>query len=307
MGLLVCFSSIGVLIRVGLGLAFKYKSQPVFGLIYAQIVGCLFMGAAISRRATIMNYYPPLYTAITTGLCGSITTFSSWNLGLFEAFANYDQGYDHGVDNFLSALSIIIITLGMSVASLLFGKYISEVIFGKEPEELEVPKTVRAYSVGELSSKDYLGVALGIATLVVFIVIPSTVKNQRAITFAALFGPIGTFIRWQLAPLNAKRPGFPIGTFLANMFGTAILASLSLITHETSNITSCQILAGMADGLCGCLTTISTFTNELITLPKRKALIYGFVSLLLGQSLMVLILGSYLWTKGDPWAACSTH
>ncbi|KAK9708663.1 hypothetical protein K7432_009509 [Basidiobolus ranarum] len=305
-GLLVFTSAIGVLIRIGLGLAFKYKGQPVFGLIYAQIVGCMFMGAAIARRSTISNYYIPLYTAITTGLCGSITTFSSWNLELFEAFANYGRVYDHGVDNFLSGLSVIIITLGMSVVSLLFGKYICQVIFGEEPEDAETPKAVRVYAINQLSNKDYIGIGLGVITLVVFIVIPSTIENKRAITFAALFAPLGTFLRWQLSPLNAKRPGFPIGTFLANMIGTAVLAALNLIAHEVSNATSCQIIAGMADGFCGCLTTISTFTNELISLPKRKALLYGFISILLGQCFMVVIFGSYLWAKGDSWVACKS-
>lgn len=39
--------------------------------------------------------YPPLYTLLSTGLAGSITTFSSWMLGGYLSFANL-EGYNRG-------------------------------------------------------------------------------------------------------------------------------------------------------------------------------------------------------------------
>ena len=35
--------------------------------------------------------YPPTYTFLTTGIAGSVTTFSSWMLEGFLAFSNEDQ------------------------------------------------------------------------------------------------------------------------------------------------------------------------------------------------------------------------
>ncbi len=32
--------------------------------------------------------YGPLYTAVTTGFCGSLTTFSGWQLDIFESWIN---------------------------------------------------------------------------------------------------------------------------------------------------------------------------------------------------------------------------
>lgn len=39
--------------------------------------------------------YPPLYTFFTTGIAGSITTFSSWMLYGYLSFANFG-GYNRG-------------------------------------------------------------------------------------------------------------------------------------------------------------------------------------------------------------------
>lgn len=52
--------------------------------MYSQIIGCLIMGAMVPFKAqmtdpktsTVMQH--ALYLGITTGLCGSITSFSSW-------------------------------------------------------------------------------------------------------------------------------------------------------------------------------------------------------------------------------------
>ena len=35
-----------------------------------------------------MRSYGPLYTALTTGFCGSLTTFSGWQLDVFESWIN---------------------------------------------------------------------------------------------------------------------------------------------------------------------------------------------------------------------------
>ncbi|KAI8622063.1 hypothetical protein BC830DRAFT_930383 [Chytriomyces sp. MP71] len=80
------FAVLGVLVRVGLSALFGYPTAPVFGLIWAQIFGCALMGfvralpdadAPDQRR-----FLPaPLKTGLTTGLCGTITTFSSFAVG----------------------------------------------------------------------------------------------------------------------------------------------------------------------------------------------------------------------------------
>lgn len=91
---LIPVSILGALIRIGLNLLETYNGAPVFGLAYAQFVGCVIMGVVVKKKDFLIKTYLPLQIALSTGLCGSITTFSSWQLGTFEAFSNY-AGADH--------------------------------------------------------------------------------------------------------------------------------------------------------------------------------------------------------------------
>ncbi|KAF8341444.1 uncharacterized protein EI90DRAFT_3143730 [Cantharellus anzutake] len=73
----------GTLARLGLDALTSYEGQSVFPLAWVQATGCLVMG----------SHSPPLYTAMLErspllGFCGSLTTFSSWNLDMFLAFSN---------------------------------------------------------------------------------------------------------------------------------------------------------------------------------------------------------------------------
>lgn len=114
--LLVFITIIGVLVRIGLEFIGTYSDSNVFNLIYSQIVGCLIMGFILNRKAQIeslcvqshhsnplhriltqsliiffISSYPPIYTMLGTGLCGSITTFSSYMFDVFAGFANLNQ------------------------------------------------------------------------------------------------------------------------------------------------------------------------------------------------------------------------
>lgn len=106
------FSIVGVLIRIAIEELFIYDNSPMFGIAYAEFIGCIIMGIAISRKklllsvyvklanyhifklkTTIFQKYPlyffisyyPLQIGISTGLCGSITTFSAWQLVATDA------------------------------------------------------------------------------------------------------------------------------------------------------------------------------------------------------------------------------
>lgn len=73
-------SYFGVLIRIGLQyLAALVSPIEVFPSFYAEFVGCIFMGFAVILEDKVKNLFFPLFPFLTTGLAGSITTFSSWN------------------------------------------------------------------------------------------------------------------------------------------------------------------------------------------------------------------------------------
>ncbi|RSH92341.1 hypothetical protein EHS25_008756 [Saitozyma podzolica] len=86
---------LGTLIRLGLDGLATFDGNVIYPLAWAQGVGCGIMGLALARKNEIISIYPPIYTFLTTGIAGSVTTFSSWMLESYLAFSNFYQ-YDRG-------------------------------------------------------------------------------------------------------------------------------------------------------------------------------------------------------------------
>lgn len=99
LALLSLFSILGCLCRLGLTALFTYPTQAVFPLVWSQAVGCFFMGLAQPKKADVdaSVFGPALFVGWTTGLCGSITTFSSWMVQTFGAFSNLEGVARSGV------------------------------------------------------------------------------------------------------------------------------------------------------------------------------------------------------------------
>lgn len=55
LSILIPFSIIGALIRIGLIILHSYPGSPVFSLIYPQFVGCVIMGFCLARKGFIME------------------------------------------------------------------------------------------------------------------------------------------------------------------------------------------------------------------------------------------------------------
>jgi len=112
---------------------------------------------------------------------------------------------------------------------------------------------------------------------------------------------VGALCRWQLSRFNPVIPSFPLGTFAANISATVILGIVMIVqgvfdTHL--NFISCQVLYGVYEGFCGCLSTISTFAVELDTLIRQHAYVYATVSIIVGNVILVLLVGIPVWVVG---------
>lgn len=66
---------------------------------------------------------------------------------------------------------------------------------------------------------------------------------------------------------------------------------------------ACQVLQGIMDGFCGCVTTVSTWALELSDSKRIDAYIYGIFSVSIALAMLVEI-GSLRWTKGFVTPAC---
>ena len=86
-----CFAYVGVLARLGLTeFSGWWAAQQSLagctllgsfghGFFLPNIVGCFLMGAAKRMAAQTHGRHALLYTGFTTGLCGCLTTFATWN------------------------------------------------------------------------------------------------------------------------------------------------------------------------------------------------------------------------------------
>jgi len=195
--------------------------------------------------------------------------------------------YLPGSVKFIDGLTKIIFTLTISIGSLLFGKRLACAL--PEREYKSIDSTRYRYLFSLLSLLSYA------ATLVTYFLLPHGYREKA--TSALLFAFPGALSRYALSTLlNTRNPRFPFGTFTANMFGTALLAAFHVLTPFSPDI-----MQGLSDGYCGCLTTISTFAAELVALERERwKWRYGMYSLGIGQILVVLIVGVPIWTGNSP-------
>lgn len=273
----------------------------------------------------------PLYIGLATGFCGSFTSFSSFMRDCFFALSNALQvpishpstaaisetlnvhrnpGY-----SFMAVLAVLIITIGLSLGALQLGAHIA---LGLEPFTPSIPFLFARKIVDRLIVLLALGCWLGAVFMAIWppdrprgpVGNPSWAQEtwRSQALFALVFAPLGCLLRFYASlHLNGKIKSFPLGTFAVNIFGTMMEAIfLDLQRVPIGGMVGCQVLQGMSDGFCGCLTTVSTWVAELTGLRLRHGYFYGLTSVGVALGLMVIIMGSLQWTDGFNSVLCTT-
>jgi protein CrcB len=282
-------SVFGVLARLGLQALVTYDGQSIFPLAYVQAIGCFIMGLGLGMKEPFGRFYGPLYTAMTTGFCGSLTTFSGWQLDVFDSWVNAGQYHRNGLRDLVDGITKTVFTFVVSLASVSFGAHLAQSISPHFPA-LPPPGRALRYSLTVISVLIYF------ATIPAYFGLSARYRHQA--TAALLFSFPGTLTRYLLSiRLNPLINILPLGTFTANMLGTALLGAFHVLqsTPTPPSPNACAILQGLGDGYCGCLTTVSTFAAEVGTLRERKAWFYAMVSLGTAQLLLLVILGPSFW------------
>lgn len=304
--ILTFFAIIGVLARKGITVLTTYNGAFVGGVIWANFTSCIIMGmmiqterswASIGLKATI-----PLYVGLTTGFCGTFSSFSSLILEAFVKSADISIGkyyhYPNGAYGIMECASVIISHMAVSIAGLHFGKHLI-----KQHDPL-IPRVNLIEDIIAIC-----GVLAWIAVICLIII-----KSWRSWTFACIVSPIACWTRYYVSKLlNSRIKRFPLGTLTVNIFATLVLAILNLINRGkisgggriVNTVLTCHMLQGLEDGYCGTLSTVSTFVVELYTIKSPQSYKYGFVSLAVSYIIMLLILGSYNWSVGLTDPLCS--
>ena len=251
----------------------------------------------------------PLYIGLTTGFCGSFTTFSEFILNVFSALSNKLPSPTatattdrNGGDSFMAAVGVIITTVCLSLSGAIAGAHLAISLDGATPP---LPYAFMKKYLDRLVVLLGWGSWVGAGLLCLFP--PYDVWRGR-MAFALAFAPFGALARFYLALwLNGKSVSFPIGTFVANVFASALLASAWDMSHAAvGGVIGCQVLQGIQEGFCGCLSTVSTWVIELTSLERRHSYIYGSLSVLISLAVIVIIAGSESWTQGTQGLLCST-
>ncbi|KAJ7283585.1 CrcB-like protein-domain-containing protein [Mycena rebaudengoi] len=286
------FSILGVLGRLGLQALATYSGQNIFSLAYVQALGCLIMGFCLALKEPFSRYYPPAYIALTTGFCGSLTTFSGWQLDIFKSWVNADSAHRSPLRDTVDGLGKSLITVSLAMSSLYFGMFLAS-----QTSPYFHPATPPSRSFRHTVS--VLSICTYAATFPAYFLLPRDFRHQA--TSALLFSFPGALSRYLLSTfLNPLVTTFPLGTYAANSLGTALLAIFRILQSLSGTIvsnSSCTMLQGLSDGYCGCLTTVSTFAAEIAALKGAHKWRYGLISWITGQLLFVCIFGTLLWAR----------
>ncbi|KAI2609175.1 CrcB-like protein-domain-containing protein [Hypoxylon sp. NC1633] len=267
--------------------------------------------AHVATKKTI-----PLYIGLATGFCGSFTSFSSFIRDIFLALSNDlltpDAGSTttprNGGYSFMALLAVTITTVSLSLSGLFIG---AQLALALEPITPSLPFTITRKFLDRFAVFLAWGSWIGAVLLSTLppdrFGSPGAAETWRGrATFALVFAPLGCLGRFYASLyLNGYFASFPLGTFVVNIFGTAVLGMSWDLAHiPLGGVIGCQVLQGVEDGFCGCLTTVSTWVAELAALQRRHAYVYGGVSILVALACMVAIMGGLRWSDGFSSLAC---
>jgi CrcB protein len=267
----------------------------------------------------------PLYIGLAVGFCGSFTSFSSFMRDTFLSLSNnlptpqnhpYPTGFtipastttihrDSGY-SVLALLATIILTLSLSLSGLRIGAHIAIIL---DPYTPTLPFTFLRKFLDRIIV--FLGFGCWFGAIMLTFFAPQKGTWRGDALFAIVFAPIGCLMRFYISLwLNGVSPSFPLGTFVVNIFGTAVEAMSFNLQHVTFSGSvgggkiPCQVLQGVMDGYCGAFTTVSTFVAELQGLRRTHAYVYGSASVVGGLVMVVAVMGGVRWGVGWDSGSC---
>eukprot|EP00897_Mesotaenium_endlicherianum_P010920 jgi/Mesen1/9857/ME000070S09136 len=305
---LAFFAICGVCIRYTLEIGFGPEhahvtddEQALMIDIPANMVGSFLMGwVGVVFKRDILRFSEALAVGLSTGLCGSITTYASLvqrmqailTHGLWvRALAGYLIGFE------LAQMSL---RIGIDTAEAFAAYLAREQQRREEGGKKALLARPRPDHVDRKWASLLLFLTLSgvlVALSAVGAVLDSDHQKRRRVWLACLLAPPGVWVRWYLAKLNGQGLGkkqlvkwFPVGTFLTNTIAGAVEAVVSAINIALATTSSELIVGGIQLGFLGCMSTVSTFAVETHTLhltPGTRWRAYVYVLLTFFSSFLL--------------------
>jgi fluoride ion exporter CrcB/FEX len=289
---------------------------------FANILGCFLMGILVQFKP--MPFFQRnlnLFVGLGTGGLGSLTTFGSWNEevsikfyqqrkvfnGIFSLFFGFISSYGaYFAGRDLGHLIIYLHDKRMKKVKQKRIKFSSVPNpnnvninnMNRDPNEtLDIESMDEETQLPHATKKEERDITIfafvsyiTVTILLVALAIPGTDYNY---TVASLVGSTGAVLRYYMIRMNPRVPNklnFPLFTFLVNIIGSVIASLVILFTTPDDVI----LRAALSTGFTGCLTTVSTFVDELSRLETWQAWIYGVLSLFGAQLLLTFVNMSYI-------------
>ncbi len=112
--------------------------------------------------------------------------------------------------------------------------------------------------------------------------------NVRISLFVILGGALGTFIRFYLSGFLPVYNDFPIGTLLVNSLASFMLGYLYGLLFWGVEVPP-ELRAFFGIGLCGSLSTFSTFSFETFNLIREKEHFLALLNVSINVIITVLL------------------
>lgn len=312
----------GVLARRGLDLLTTYNHNYLGGVVWSNFTACFVMGVLVGTEQLWEDLNDikariPLYIGLSTGFCGTFSSFSSAMLeaverGINAPLSEVGGSLPSAPYGIMESLSVVICQLALSIMGFSMGKHLAEALDNFVPPMTQTITQILEYGL----------IVIGVCLYIAAVVLCGTESSEvtlRQWTFSIVFAFFGAWTRYLVSKyLNGKLKKFPLGTFTANILGCIIIAlvvslsngkrhknwSMGVDNLIVNTSISCEVLAGIKEGFCGGLTTVSTFVVELFGLETIYAYRYGTISIATGFSVCIVILGTVNWTVGLGDAIC---
>lgn len=179
----------------------------------------------------------------------------------------------------------------------------------QSPHREDGDRNIAPTSITEEQNDNYSWLAVMLTVcLFIIVFIPTVVgaiihrenPRLRLQWTSGAVAPAGATARWLLSRLNGHRPGFPVGTFIANI--SAILLDLSIsaaMLHNTTSSDASLILDALFTGFAGSLSTVSTWINESLCLERPQRYMYVFTTIITAVLIGLAVYGSAHWVASN--------
>uniref|UniRef100_A0A146LRE4 UPF0695 membrane protein YOR390W n=2 Tax=Lygus hesperus TaxID=30085 RepID=A0A146LRE4_LYGHE len=324
---------LGLLSRTGVIIVSnELLKTELSGIVWTNFVACFCMGLFVKTSSIFeLPKTHNVYMGLTTGYCGTFSSFSSAALELFDVAAGRirQTPIQNSTESSHETTPILIGKNLSNFAGSAF-VHIGLSFIGYHLGETTAMLISRDVGRGFLQGCRYHSLSLKIAAISVLsmMIISSLLETYFFrtsnyfiyISSALLLALPGTSLRYYLSKKlnfdkrNNQKRIFPLGTLTANVLGSLVLATSTLLTlgikpkkslinfHNEMIITdklSCCILSGVGHGFCGALTTMSTFISELTVMENRIHLyFYSILTVLITVGSFTIVWGTYSWTVG---------